>query len=167
MKAICRSALILLVNLIALLPITSNSEPEKIDEFSLGYVTKSNYKELNWEDFRRIKKSTIKRGVVDGFLSVVETSPHNYRICLYETLEALEYDRPRRSFEIAADLFREGLSLEVRQKNYTIFNKKWVKIYGVFEYFGRNAELPLANVIKCDSVEWRNGKNELVRTLDK
>lgn len=142
-----------------------NLRSEQIDEFSLGSVTKVNYKDLDWEDFRKAEKPLIERGVIDGFLSVKETSPRSYQIYLYETLEAMEHDRPRKSFGVAADLFREGLSLETRQKNFTLFHKKWVKIYGIFEYFGRQPDLPLADTIRCDSVEWRNAKGDLVRTL--
>ena len=163
MKLIKISKLFLLLTILSIVP---NLRSEQIDEFSLGSVTKANYKELDWEDFRKTEKPLIERGVVDGFLSVKETSPGSYRISLYETLEAMEYDRPRKSFEIAADLFREGLSLETRQKNFTLFHKKWVKIYGIFEYFGRQPDFPLADTVRCDSVEWRNSKGELVRTLD-
>lgn len=166
MKLASTSAYIISTCLFSFLLFTSISKSEKLDEFSLGHVTKENYKELDWEDFRRVDKPLIERGVIDGFLSVIETSPGNYRIDLYETLEAMEYDRPRRSFGISSEIFREGLSLKTGQRNYTIFHKKWVQIYGVFEYFGRKAGLPLAATIKCDSVEWRNAKGELVRTFD-
>ena len=126
------------------------SKAEKLDEFSLGHVTKENYKVLDWEDFRRAGKPLIERGCIDGFLSVTEISPGNYRISLYETLEAMEYDWPRRSFGISSEIFREGLSLETGKKKYTLFHNKWVQIYGVFECFGRRANLPLADTIKCD-----------------
>lgn len=162
MKLIRISQLVLFSTVLLLVP---NLRSEQIDEFSLGSVTKVNYKELDWEDFRKAEKPLIERGVIDGFLSVKETSPGSYQIYLYETLEAIEHDRPRKSFGIAADLFREGLSLETRQKNFALFHKKWVKIYGIFEYFGRQPDLPLADTIRCDSVEWRNAKGELVRTL--
>jgi hypothetical protein len=163
MKLIKISQLFFFLTVLFLSP---NLRSEKIDEFSLGSVTKSNYKELDWEDFRKAEKPLIERGVIDGFLSVKETSPGSYQIYLYETLEAMEHDRPRKSFGIAADLFREGLSLETRQKNFTLFHKKWVKIYGIFEYLGRQPDLPFADTIRCESVEWRNSKGELVRTLE-
>lgn len=150
----------------ALVPTLLNSQPEKLDEFSLGYVTKENYRELDWEDFRREENSVIKRGVIDGFLSVTETSPGSFRIYLYETLEAMEHDRPRRSIAIPSEMFREGLSLEAGGKNYTVFHRKWVRLYGVVESYGKTANWPLASTIKCDSVEWRNTKGELVRTLE-
>jgi hypothetical protein len=162
------NALSLLIKICSfvLVPTLLNSQPEKLDEFSLGYVTKENYKELDWEDFRREENSVIKRGVIDGFLSVTETSPGSFRIYLYETLEAMEHDRPRRSIAISSEIFREGLSLKTGEKNKTVFHKKWVRIYGVIESHGRIADVPLASIIKCDSVEWRNAKGEMVRVLE-
>lgn len=166
MKLASTSALLILTYLCVFMLLTSISKSEKLDEFSLGHVTKENYKELDWEDFRSVDKPLIARGVIDGFLSVTETSAGTYRISLYETLEAMEYVRPRRSFGISSEIFREGLSLETSQKNYKIFHKKWVRVYGVFESLGENATWPLADTIKCDSVEWKNAKGELVRSLD-
>jgi hypothetical protein len=152
---------------LALFPITSFSEPKKGDEFTEGYVTKTEYNELDWEEFRNEKKTAIKKGVIDGFLSVKETSPGNYHIYLYETLEALEYNRPRRLIQIASDILREGLSSDLKAKNYTVLDKKWVRIYGIFEVIGKeNNWLLLADTVRCDSVEWRNTKGELVRNLD-
>lgn len=166
MKISSTSTLLISAYSFSFLAFTSISRSEKLDEFSLGYVTKENYKVLDWEDFRRAEKPLIERGVIDGFLSVTETSPGNYRISLYETLEAMEYDRPRRSFGISSEIFREGLSSETGKKKYTLLHKRWVQIYGVFECFGRRVDLPLADTIKCDSIEWKNAKGELVRALD-
>ena len=145
----------------------SYSQQKSGDEFSVGYVTKTEYNELDWEEFRREKRNTIKKGVIDGFLSVKETSPGNYDIYLYESLEAREYDRPRRSIQIGSDIFRGGLSSEMLEKKYTVLDKKWVGIYGIFEIIGKeNNWLLLSNTVRCHSVEWRNKKGELVRTLE-
>jgi hypothetical protein len=166
MNTINALSLLIKICLFALVPTLLNSQPEKLDEFSLGYVTKESYKELDWEDFRREENSVIKRGVIDGFLSVTETSPGSFRIYLYETLEAMEHNRPRRSIAISSEMFREGLSLKAGEKNYTVFHRRWVRLYGVLESHGRVADWPLASTIRCDSVEWRNAKGEMVRALE-
>ncbi len=160
-------SLLQIILILTFLSLNSHSQTKPGDEFTEGYVTKTDYNELDWEEFRKEIKTTVKKGVIDGFLSIKETSPGNYHIYLYETLEAREYNRPRRSIQIASDHFRESLASEVKGKNFTIFDKKWVRIYGIFEIIGKEKNwLLLADSVRCDSVEWRNSKGELVRTLD-
>lgn len=151
---------------LAFLPTKSHSQTKPEDEFSVGHVTKTEYCELDWEDLRKEVKASLKKGVIDGFLSIKETSLGSYQIYLYETFEALEHDRPRRSIQIALDVFRESLSSEFRENKYTVLDKKWVRLYGIFEIIGKEQNwLLLANTVRCDSVEWKNEKGELVRTL--
>jgi hypothetical protein len=161
MKRLLKTIVVNLL-LIIIAPAT-NAQDE--DPFSLGYVNKLLYDELDWEFFRSAEPPLLKKGVIDGFLLIKRNQGEVYEIQIYETLEALDYSRPRRSFSIETSIFKEGLTLEVSAKNLTILNRKWVRLYGIIEIITKNSNWPLGGIERMDSIEWRDEKGNLVRSL--
>jgi len=117
------------------------------------------YKNIDWEDLRKGPEATQK-GIIDGFLRIEKKSGNTYEIMLFESLEALEFDRPRRQLIISQENFTVPLSDEMRKAGLLDFHKRWVRLAGVFKVASPQENWILAEIAECDFIQWmgKDGK---------
>jgi len=137
-------------------------EGEKLENISPYEINVAQYRYISWEKMRAGSGGYLERGVIDGFLKIdCDAKGEVTRMRIYESEEALKYDRPGRSVEVNIMEFFAATPVSVKKDLPKIFDGKWVMLFGVIEIKKNFSPFYMGDVIQCRTVQWRDKSGDL------